>query len=77
VGVPGVIAVISAAPPAPGMGDALSDLGSVFTSDLNARVLEVWPAIIPFVVLRVAFGLFEWWVDARARRKQPEQLTLF
>lgn len=66
-----------AAVPPPGMGDALVPLFSTVASEIGEKALSIWPALLPFVLLRVAFGLLEWWLERRDRRSKPEQLSLF
>lgn len=66
-----------AIPSLPDAGTALAPLGASFLAELTSKLVDVWPALLPFVLLRVGFGVLEWWLERRDRRSKPEQLQLF
>jgi hypothetical protein len=69
--------LLADAPAPPDPTAVLPGKASFLLDQITSMFGRVWPALVPFLLLRFGMGLVEWYVDYRRRRSQPEQLTLF
>jgi hypothetical protein len=60
-----------------GVNSVLSNGASTALNAWQQELTQVWPQALAFGLLAVGIYLFEWWIDVRKRRSQPEQLKLF